>query len=285
MSCATLRDLRARREAQLVARDVRAGDGADHLRLDAEVPERLDQARRGLLLAGGVRARLLAGRARQQLLASGSSQTKLGVVGDRVAQPALRRQLGGVGARDARDSGVLARSLERSSSARRAIAPARVRARWLAGSASTGVVALGRVGLVRVAPAPAPRRASRARPARRRRARAARSSAARGARVDVEVLGAPPASSPLGVPRRSPSARTIRVVSATPLPVARSAPPSDAPVSSDHADEQQEDDEDVHADVLHEPVGELVERLADDAAVGLQVRRASTPRRRAPRRS
>ena len=38
-----LRDLGARRQAQLVAADVRAADDADDLRLDAEVAERLEQ--------------------------------------------------------------------------------------------------------------------------------------------------------------------------------------------------------------------------------------------------
>ncbi len=41
-----LGDLDAGREAQLVAGDVRPGDHADHLRLDAEVAERLDAAGR-----------------------------------------------------------------------------------------------------------------------------------------------------------------------------------------------------------------------------------------------
>ena len=54
-----LRHLHAGRELQLVAGDVRAGDGADDLRLDAEVAERLGEALRGLLLARGVRAHLL----------------------------------------------------------------------------------------------------------------------------------------------------------------------------------------------------------------------------------
>ena len=98
-----LGDLRARRQAQLVARDVRAGDGADHLRLHAEVPERLDQAARGLRLPGRVGARLLAGRARQQLARVGHVPDEVGVVGDDVAQAALRRQLGGIGARHAGD--------------------------------------------------------------------------------------------------------------------------------------------------------------------------------------
>jgi hypothetical protein len=38
---------------------VRAGGGADDLGVDAEVPERLDEARGGLLLAGGVGLGLL----------------------------------------------------------------------------------------------------------------------------------------------------------------------------------------------------------------------------------
>src|SRR5206468_2009578 len=51
-----------RGEAKLVAGDVGAGDGADDLGGDAEVPERLDQAGRRLLLAGGVRPGLLGAR-------------------------------------------------------------------------------------------------------------------------------------------------------------------------------------------------------------------------------
>ena len=91
-SCATLRDLRAGRQPQLVAGDVRPGDRADHLRLHAEVAQRLHQARRGALLPGGVRAGLLAGRARQQLAGVRQLPHEVGVVGRRVAQPALRRQ-------------------------------------------------------------------------------------------------------------------------------------------------------------------------------------------------
>ena len=51
-----LADLDAGREAQLVAGDVRARDHADHLRLDAEVAERLDELGGGLLLARRCRA-------------------------------------------------------------------------------------------------------------------------------------------------------------------------------------------------------------------------------------
>ena len=51
------------RELELVAGDVRAGDRADDLGLDAEMAERLDEARGGLLLAGGVGADLLGRRA------------------------------------------------------------------------------------------------------------------------------------------------------------------------------------------------------------------------------
>ena len=51
LSCATLPTLMPGREPQLVAGDVRAGDHADHARLDVEVPERLEQLRGDLLLA------------------------------------------------------------------------------------------------------------------------------------------------------------------------------------------------------------------------------------------
>ena len=46
-----LGDLRPGRQPDLVAGDVRPGDAADHLRLDPEVAERLDQRRGHLLLA------------------------------------------------------------------------------------------------------------------------------------------------------------------------------------------------------------------------------------------
>ncbi len=57
LECGDLRHLRAGRELELVARDARAGDLADHVRLDAEVRERLHEqvgdARRGLLRGAG----------------------------------------------------------------------------------------------------------------------------------------------------------------------------------------------------------------------------------------
>ena len=58
-----LRHLHAGRELQLVAGDVRAGDRADDLRLDAEMAERLGEPAGGLLLAGRVGPHLLRGRA------------------------------------------------------------------------------------------------------------------------------------------------------------------------------------------------------------------------------
>ena len=58
-----LRHLHAGRELELVAGDVRAGDRADDLRLDAEMAERLGEPAGGLLLAGGVGPHLLRGRA------------------------------------------------------------------------------------------------------------------------------------------------------------------------------------------------------------------------------
>ena len=98
-----LADLDARREPQLVARDVRSGDRADHLRLDAEVPERLDQRDGGALLAGRVGPRLLAGRARQQARGVRQLPDEVGVVGDGAAQPPLRRQIRRIGMRDPGD--------------------------------------------------------------------------------------------------------------------------------------------------------------------------------------
>ena len=134
LSCATLRDLDARRQAQLVAGDVRAGDLADHARLDAEVPERLDQLRGDLLLARGVGPRRLLGRALEEAVVR-HGPLEVRRLGDLGAVAALRRELLRVDRRprDARlvRLGVLRRavgSLRRPAPAR-ARAPAR-RPRW-----------------------------------------------------------------------------------------------------------------------------------------------------------
>ena len=68
-------------------------DLADDLRVDAEVPERLDQRARDLLLPGGVGLGRLAGGALEEARRSGTCQTKSRVVGDRGAVAALRREV------------------------------------------------------------------------------------------------------------------------------------------------------------------------------------------------
>ena len=93
-----LGDLDSRGEAQLVARDVRAGGRADDLRLDPEVPERLEQPRRDALLAGRVGAHLLGGRTRQHA-APRQPPLEVRIVGDRRAEATLRGQLLGLGQR------------------------------------------------------------------------------------------------------------------------------------------------------------------------------------------
>ncbi len=98
-----LPDLDPRCETQLIARDVRARNGADQLRLDPEVPERLDQRGRGALLPGGVRPRLLVRRAGEQARGVGELPDEVRIVGDRAAQAPLRRELCGIGVRDAGD--------------------------------------------------------------------------------------------------------------------------------------------------------------------------------------
>ena len=87
-----LADLDARREPQLVAGDVRAGDHPDHARLDVEVPERLDQLRGDLLLTGRVGARGVLGRARERGRVR-ELPDEVGRVGDVAAVAALRREL------------------------------------------------------------------------------------------------------------------------------------------------------------------------------------------------
>ena len=90
-----LGDLRARRQPDLVAGDVRSGDPTDDLCLDAEVSERLDQRPRRLLLAGRIGLGGLAGGARQEARI-GHLPAEVGIVGDRTAVAALGGQLGGV---------------------------------------------------------------------------------------------------------------------------------------------------------------------------------------------
>jgi hypothetical protein len=88
-----LRDLDPGREAQLVARDVRPGDHPDHARLDPEVPERLDQLRRDALLAGRIGPRGLCGGALEEAPA-GHRPHELRRVGDLAPVAALRSEIG-----------------------------------------------------------------------------------------------------------------------------------------------------------------------------------------------
>ena len=87
-----LRDLRSGREPQLIAGDVRTGHASDHLGLDPEMAERLDERLGDLLLSGGVGLRGLPGRARQEARGR-DPPLEVRVVGDRAAVAALRRQI------------------------------------------------------------------------------------------------------------------------------------------------------------------------------------------------
>ena len=118
-----LRDLGAGREAQLVARHARAGDLPDHLGLDAEVAQRLDQQLGDLVLVGGVGA-LALGRVAQQLR-----------LGQRVAE-ALGLGHGGAALALRREERRIARVLGRGAGAR---APCRwiSRSTWTSGSSSS----------------------------------------------------------------------------------------------------------------------------------------------------
>ena len=97
-----LGDLDPGREAQLVARDVRARDHADHARLDPEVAERLGQLGGDLLLPGRVGPARLGARALEEG-GVGDRPLEVGRLGHLGAVAALRGELlgGRVGARDA----------------------------------------------------------------------------------------------------------------------------------------------------------------------------------------
>ena len=79
-------------QAQLVAGDVGSGDAADDLGLDPEVAERLGQRARHQLLAGRVGLGRLAGRA-YEAARRGHPPDEVGVIGDRGAVAALRREI------------------------------------------------------------------------------------------------------------------------------------------------------------------------------------------------
>ena len=262
-----LRDLRPRRQPQLIARDVRSGDGADHLRLHAEVPERLDQARRDALLPGGVRARLLAGRARQQLPASGSSQTKSGssVTASRSRPCGVSAAAIGVG--DARRSPPRSSSVDRSS--------ADLRSASVHGLAREPAVALQRLARARA-------RSSCDGPS----TWVARTTSSSGAGSGTDTATRSAASSPRsraplarGVARPRPARPRVRARAHHARRVGETAAGRAERAGErgsgqqDHAGEQQEHDEDADPDALHEPVGRLEERFAGDAAVRLQVGR------------
>ena len=89
-----LADLDARRQAQLVAGDVRPRDHADHARLDAEVAERLDELGRDLLLPRRVGPVGLGGRAGEEARVR-DGPDELRRVGHGAAQAALRREVRG----------------------------------------------------------------------------------------------------------------------------------------------------------------------------------------------
>ena len=193
------------------------------------------------------------------LLASGSSQTKLG------SSVTASRSLpcGVSSATSARATPEISSSSPTSDGASCAPARRRLGARLLPSRV------LGPSSIDRAPPARDPPRASRARPARRCPARAAQSPAA-------------PANSSCRSPGQRLLARSAvagaerahhpRRINHAAAGGAQRASQRGAG-QQDDADEQQEDHEDVHADVLHEPVGQLVEGLADDAAVRLQIGR------------
>ena len=207
------------------------GDAADHLRVDPEVPERLEQRPRDLLLAGGVGLGGLAGGAGQKAR-PGHAPLELGIVGDRRAIAALWRQV--------------VRRRPACSGRRRW--PPRPRPRRASSSASSSREPGQRPRPPgRARDRRAPRRASRERPARSCRARAA--AAARSGTRDARRRRARPAAVAgrrATVARRSSvERRSARPVPATPEPVARIAPASVAPVTRISSGDEQEDREDA----------------------------------------
>ena len=260
-----LRDLGAGCEAQLVARDVRTGDRADHLRLHAEVPERLDQAVGRAALPCGVRPRLLGARARQQPGGLGQLPDEAGVVCGGLPQPPLWSQLIG---RDRGSVGVRHTG--------------NVLVRLLVG---LGLVVVGlepldseRAVFVRVLPVTRGRLHVRGAHDQfpcggfRRRDR----------RHELELILLVEGNR--AAPARRPAARRRgSLFAAQPAHDARGVEHAGTR-RADHARERgtgeqhqagecQEHDEDLHPHALHEPVRDFVERLPGYAAVALKLRR------------
>ncbi len=213
---------------------------------------------------------LLAGRAGQQLVRRRAAPTRTS--GSSVTTP-RRRPCGvswsGVGAGDAREL---------------LLAVASRRGRFLGLHGRELLLLLVLVGDRLVLGAPPVRRSSRG-VAPRRGSRGRSAARARGRRAARACLvgdrrGRRRARRAAGrAAQRAPG-----VVSRMPLPVAaaRSARERRAG-EQDQPGEQQEHDEDLHPDVLDEPVGGLEQRLPDGAAVALQV--GGAPRRPRPWRA
>ena len=103
-------------------------------------------------------------------------------------------------------------------------------------------------------------------------------SALVGGAARCEALRAPRAA----LARRAPA--QIRVLSTTPLPVARSTPPARRRSAASRRP-RQEDDEDVDADLLHQAVRDVYSACADRAAAGLQEGASASARRSRPARA
>ena len=214
----------------------------DHLGLDPEVAERLEQRPRHLLLAGGVGLGGLAGRAGQEPRRRAPASTNSGSSVIAAAVAALRGEV-----RPGR-SRAGSRPVLR---ARRRVGAGRPRAARR--RASSGVVSSRGPRARRSA---APRRASRGRRARRSRARAGAAARARSAAIGrdgrqplsarLAAAPGPPPSPDGGPPRCEVAGRSgRRPVPATPAPVARMTPASVAPVTRITPGEQQEHGEDA----------------------------------------
>ena len=253
------------------------------LRLDAEVPERLDQAGRDPLLAGGVRARLLGARARQQAAGVGQPPDEVGVVGD-------RRRGGGPAASAARRSAAPA-----SAWAPPAICSSLAGALVEAAASSPRRLRLG-ARLDRAPRTPSCDGATRPRSAQscarrldvRRahdqlaRARARAGSATAGERSSSRLRQARGCARRGGAGARSLSRSRAPCAScrATPLPVARSTLASEAPVSRITPASSRKTTRMSDADVLDEPVrsaGRAPRRRRRRGSAGAP---SSTPSRR-----
>src|SRR6185437_13850576 len=240
-------------------------NGAYHLRLHAEVTERLDQARRRLRLAGRVRARLLARGTRQQAARIRQFPDEVRVVRDDVAQPPLRRQLGRVGARHARHLLLLAPvCVERALLGR---------GRLLAGGRSA---CAGQVRLPRLACLPAGALLCGTLDVRGTHHQLVPPGVGRlhervlGELVEIEAFGrcvllALLVAIAAALTERAHHPRGLgHAAAGRPQGVAERGAGDE-----DRADEQEEQDEDVHAHVLDQAVRELVQRLTDHAPVRL----------------